>query len=306
MEKKDFAKLENMCQLRFMEAGCCFHVCSQENHPVLFHDENEFKAVMNIVAFSAFLFQDVRIFTFEIMANHFHFALSGEETRIGLFLKTLVSKLSTHPVLSASSPEAKNLSFKTFPIDSLNNLRNVIAYINRNGAVVNSNENVFTYRWGGNRFFFNDEAKLRHSSCGKITTIREKRELFHSNLLAEDRIITLDGYVSPMSYCKIAEAESFFRNSRHYFYSISRNIESSLEIARIIGESIFYSDEDLFVYIKSLCVKRYGCNTIAELPKDAKIALAKDLRFNYNAASKQICRILKMELPIVSALFPER
>ena len=76
MESKEFARLENLCQSRFREVGICFHVCSQENYPVLFHNEEEFKAAMNIVAFAAFLFPDVRIFTFEIMANHFHFALS--------------------------------------------------------------------------------------------------------------------------------------------------------------------------------------------------------------------------------------
>lgn len=49
-----------MCQFRVMEAGSCFHVCSQENHPVLFHNEEEFKAAMNVVAFAAFLSQGLK------------------------------------------------------------------------------------------------------------------------------------------------------------------------------------------------------------------------------------------------------
>lgn len=148
MEPKEFARLENLCQSRFVEAGTCFHVCSQENYPVLFHNEEEFKAAMNIVAFAAFLFPDVRIFTFEIMANHFHFALSGEKPMIDRFLKVFVSKLASHPALTGSLRDLRNMSFAIHPIDNIDNLRNVIAYINRNGPVVNPNESVSSHMNG--------------------------------------------------------------------------------------------------------------------------------------------------------------
>ena len=307
MEKSEFARLESLCQRRFLEAGNYFHVCSQENHPVLFHNEEEFKAAMNIVAFAAFLFHDVRIFTFEIMANHFHFALSGEKSMIDRFLKVFVSKLASHPILTGSSRDLRNMSFAIHPINGLDNLRNVIAYINRNGPVVNPNESVFTYEWGANRYFFNREALLRFESCGKRTTFRERRKLFRSDgFTNEENIIVLDGYVSPLCYCRITEAQMFFRHNRHYFFSASRNIEASMEIAKIIGESIFYSDDDLSALVSAKCSKKYNCRTIALLPKEAKIELAKELHFSYNAGNKQICRLLKLELSVVRALFPEK
>ena len=307
MESKEFARLENLCQSRFREAGSCFHVCSQENYPVLFHNEEEFKAAMNIVAFAAFLFPDVRIFTFEIMANHFHFAMSGEKSMIDRFLKVFVSKLASHPALTGSSRDLRNMSFAIHPINGLDNLRNVIAYINRNGPVVNPNESVFTYEWGANRYFFNREALLRFESCGKRTTFRERRKLFRSDgFTNEENIIVLDGYVSPLCYCRITEAQMFFRHNRHYFFGASRNIEASMEIAKMIGESIFYSDDDLSALVSAKCSKKYNCRAIAVLPKEAKIELAKELHFSYNAGNKQICRLLKLELPVVRALFPEK
>lgn len=306
MEKKTFAEQENLCLFRFAEAGSCFHVCSQENHPVLFHNDDDFKAAMNVVALAAFLFLDIRILTFEIMSNHFHFLLSGSKERINPFLKTLVSKISTHPALSDSSQNLQNLSFSIYPTDDLNNLRNVIAYINRNGTVVNPDESVYTYKWGANRYFFNDEAKLRYETCGTYLKFRDKRCLFHSDCLAKtDGIIVLDGYVSPLCYCRIPEAEGMFRSNRQYFYCISRNIESSMEIAKRIGERIFYCDDDLFVLIKSRCSNNYGCKSVTFLPKTAKLELAKELHFDYNAGNKQISRLLKMDLAIVASLFPE-
>lgn len=306
MEKKEFARLENMCQFRFMEAGSCFHVCSQENHPVLFHDEEEFKAAMNVVAFAAFSSQGLKIYTFEVMSNHFHFTMAGKRREIESFLKILVMKLSSNLKLLSSRNDIRTLEFKILSIENLDNLRNVIAYVNRNGAVVSPDESAFTYRWGANRYFFNREALLRFESCGRKTTFRERRELFHSDGLSNvESIIMLDGYVSPPCYCRIEEAQLFFRHNRHYFFNISRNIEASLEIAKMIGESIFYSDDDLYVLIAARCSQKYNCRTASLLTKEAKMELAKELHFDYNAGNKQISRLLKLELTVVSALFPE-
>ena len=305
MEKNDFSRLETMCQFRFLEAGSCFHVCSQENHPVLFHNEEEFKAAMNAVAFAGLLFQDIRIFTFEVMDNHFHFAFSGEKTRIKLLLRTLVNKLASLPSLADSSNDIVKLNFRFYEINNLDNLRNVITYINRNGAVISSDENVFTYKWGLNRFFFNTEAKLRHTENGKAATCREKRILFQSNKLeSNDKVLVIDGYVSPLCFCRVEETELFFRNSRNYFYCISRNIESSKDIAKMIGEKLFYSDEDLFVHVRTACSKEFGVQTVSMLPNTAKVELAKRLHFDFNAGNKQISRLLKMDLSVVSELFP--
>lgn len=305
MEKKEFSRLESLCQLRFVEAGRCFHVCSQENHSVLFHNVDEFRSAMNIVAFTAMVFPDLKIYTFEVMDNHFHFALSGNEERINSFINTLVLRLSLLPSLQVSKGDIKSLDFKRLKIESLDNLRNVIAYINRNGAMVYPYENVFTYRWGANRYFFNREAGLRYEECGRKATCREKREMFHSAQLdSRADVIVLDGYVPPLCYCHISEAESFFRNSRHYFQCVSRNIESAKDIAKIIGEKIFYTDEDLYTHISSLCHKRYDCNSISVLTSESKIEIARELHYDFNAGNKQISRLLKMDISVLNSLFP--
>lgn len=294
-----------MCQIVFKEAGHCFHVCSQENHPVIFHNDKEFIAAMNIVAAVAFSLRQIRLLTFVLMANHMHFTLSGEREFVDEFLKILVSKLLLHTSLATSKDDIKNLVFKTIEIVSLDNLRNVISYTNRNAPVVNPNENVFTYRWGANRYFFNDEAKLRYEQCGHLASCREKRKLFCSSKHDKtEGIVVLDSYVSPLCYCDICEAESLFRNSRHYFYSISRNIESSKDIAKMIGESIYYTDEDLFHYIRRVSSQEFNSPSVTSLSKEAKVNLAKRLHFDYNASNKQICRLLKIDLGVVDALFP--
>lgn len=305
METNDFFARENDCSLRFCEAGSCFHICSQENLPVTFHNEDEFITAMNVMALVAYQFPDVLIYTFEIMSNHFHIGASGKKDRIKCFADAFVSRLASHPELRESRSVILKMTPKIHQISDLESLRNVIAYINRNGSVVNPDENVFTYRWGANRYFFNREARIRYIESGHVAGQVEKRKLTRSHALdTEKRIVVLDGYISPLCYCKISDAEGFFRNSRQYFYKVSKNVESQKEIAKIIGESVFYTDEDLISLVISTCARKYNISRPAELPASAKIELAKTLHFDYNATNKQISRLLKMSLETVSSLFP--
>lgn len=273
----------------------------------MFHGDDEFKAVMNIIAFVAFLYNDIQIFTFEVMSNHLHFALSGEIERIRRFLRVLVTKLASSPVLRDSSASIIKLDFRILPIDSLENLRNVISYVNRNGFVVNSDHSPFSYPWGANRYFFNPEAKSRFQSCGTRATCVLKRDLFHSDRLAKvPSVIILDGYVSPACFCHIEEAESFFRSGWHYFHKVSRDVEAAKDIAGAIGESIFYNDDELFSVAASVSVKKFGRPSSATLSKEEKVEVARLLHYDYNATNKQVSRVLKIGIEDVNLLFPKK
>lgn len=103
---------------------------------------------------------------------------------------------------------------------------------------------------------------------------------------------------------KIRAGEQLFRDARHYFSKISRNVEAFSGIARSIGESLFYTDDDLYSLVVAFCQKNYGLKSPKLINADAKITLAKKLHFEYNSSNKQICRILGMDINAVSAIFP--
>ena len=79
-----------------------------------------------------------------------------------------------------------------------------------------------------------------------------------------------------------------------------------MDIARTICENIFYTDEDLFIHIMSVCLKKFGRSSIVELTKEEKMIMARDLHYNYNASNKQISRLLKIDLSDISVIFPEK
>lgn len=256
MERNDYFRIEEECEFRFRELGPCYHLCTSENAPILFHNEGDFKTAMNIIALASKLFPDIKILTFEVMNNHLHFALCGNE--------------------------------------------------NRNGYVADSGHTPFSYPWGANRFFFNGEAKCRYESLKIMATARWKRSAFHSNL--GDNLTGLnhlDGYVSPMCFCHIRLAEGLFINAHQFFSKITKSVESSAVIAKEIGESVFYTDNELFSIISQKCYKQYGCKSPAMIPAEAKVTVAKMMHFDYNSSDKQISRILKMEIDTVRRMFPE-
>ena len=306
MERKDFYRREDECEFRFRELGACWHLCTNENSPVIFHNEKEFKVAMNIVALASVVFPDIIVLAFELMSNHLHFALCGERERILLWFRKLISILKMHPELEASKENIAALKEKIIPVENLENARNVIAYINRNGFIVDYDHTPYSYPWGANRYFFNNEAKLRYDIMKARTSTRSRRQMFHSNLAESIQgIYLLDGYVSPMCFCDIRKSESLFRNAQHYFSKIAKSVESGNTIAREIGESLYYLDSELYSIVVSKCAKEYGINKPAMITPEAKIAIAKQMRFEYNASAKQISRILRMEIDSVQRLFPQ-
>lgn len=240
------------------------------------------------------------------MSNHLHFALCGNRNRILEWFGKLLALLKQHPELKWSKDAIASLNEKLIGIEDLDNMRNVIAYINRNGYVADSSHTPFSYPWGANRYFFNDEAKSRYGSLNVKSTSRWRRNAFHSNLGDNlSGLNLLDEYVSPMCFCRIGLAEGLFINAHQFFSKISRSVESSAGIAKEIGESVFYTDNELYSIISQKCSKQYGCKSPALISAEAKVTVAKVMRYDYNSSDKQISRILRMEINTVRRLFPE-
>ena len=260
---------------------------------------------MNVIGICAKLHPEVKTLTFEWMSNHYHGLHVGPRSDVMAFTEHLFSMLEsvfrrTGRVTSLSQIKPQERS-----VDALQDLRNVIAYINRNGYLVSRHETPFSYPWGANRYYFNPDAKQLYRSLSKPVGTRERREM--SGTRQTDGIkdlFALDGCVCPLCFCDIQAGERMYRDANHYYYSVSRKIESHKSVAAEIGESVFYTDEELFGAISALSAKNYGQPQPRLAPREAKIELARAMRFDYNATARQIQRILRLEDRVLQALFP--
>ena len=138
-------------------------------------------------------------------------------------------------------------------------------------------------------------------------TLRGKRSLIHARETdyPAEYVIT-DGYFSPMNYCRLDLGEAVFLDARHYFNKLAKDIESYREIAAIAGDSIYYTDDELFEVVKRICNDNYAGQRPKLLAKNEKIELARKLHYDYNADNAKISRLLKLPKTVVDQLFPSK
>ncbi len=79
---------EGVCSHTFHELGRCFHLWTSERCEVIFQTVEDFRAGMNIIGICAKFYPELRILGFEIMSNHLHFAIAGDEATILSFIGT--------------------------------------------------------------------------------------------------------------------------------------------------------------------------------------------------------------------------
>ena len=71
-----------------------------------------------------------------------------------------------------------------------------------------------------------------------------------------------------------------------------------------MGDSVFYTDEEMYSAIYSHCAKKYDIKNLTLLGKNDKIEVAKLMKYDYNASNSQIMRLLKIDERILDELFP--
>jgi len=286
-----------------------WHLCTPGDlSGVLFAEKKDFKYGMNAVALAACKFSGkVTIYTFQLMSNHLHFLMGGELPDLQDFFMELRGRLQRYLSGVERSFEMQKFECRYYEITNIVYLRNVLAYINRNGYLVNKDFTPFSYRWGANRYFFNPWATYEPNVQLHNLSVREKRKMFRThNFPIPDNFFITDGYVSPLCYCHIEEAENWFEDAHYYFAHISRRVEGFADIARELGDSVIYTDEEIYWTAASLSKKQYDSAKPQLLSKEKKIEIARLLKFGYNASNKQLKRILKMEESVIETMFPSK
>ena len=250
--------------------------------------------------------EKVELYTFQLMSNHVHILLQGEPDHITDFFNDFKARIGRYLREQGRQTDMKGFEATLHPILNITYLRNVLAYINRNGFLVDQWETPFTYPWGANSFYFNKHTGIFKRTFLKDISVRAKRKIFrtHECTFPENYYMIWD-YVSPECYCSIKKGERLFQNAHDYFQLISRQVESFADIARTLGDKLFYTDEQLNDASIDIAKKLFDTAKLTTLDKSQKLEMAKQLRFRYNASVSQIRRILHIEERILQNMFPE-
>lgn len=294
---------EALCEAKFRDLGECHHLWTPENHEIIFTSQSGFKTGMALFGISAGLFADVSILTFELMSNHIHITASGKEDRLIQLFETFKGLVLRWLKNNGRTMRLEKFQAGTRRLMTLEDIRNVIVYDNRNGFVVSPEHTPFTYPWGANRYYFSPDSCRLAEQESKPFSLRERRHVSHSRIAdAAEGLVLFDGYASPLSFCDIHTGELLFRDASHYFNKLSKSVESNASIAKEIGESIWYTDDELYSIVRKISKERYGTVSPAVLAPNDRIVLAKTLHYEFNAGSKQLQRMLKLDSSVLNAL----
>jgi len=291
-----FGERERQCEELFLSRGPFFHLCTPgEDTLILFESEEDFRFSMNLIALVAHLTPGVRIITFEVMGSHIHVVAEGAASNLKDGFGQIRKRLYRYYHSTGRVRDLDKFQANIIPIGDLAFLRNSIAYVNRNGYLVHPEHTPFSYPWGANRFYFNPDAKRRNDRLYRDLTYDEKRHLFRSNSIEyPERHALVDGYISPASFCDLELGEGLFRNARHYFSLVSRSVEGYQDIAKLLGDQFFCTDDELFTIVRQVSKDKYGLSRLDTLPPECKKALAKTMYYEYKASAQQIHRMLKV------------
>lgn len=300
---KNFYDAENTCLYHFAKAGDFWHLWTRDSFQIIFTNDDDFKAGMFIVGLAVTLVPGLKLITFELMSNHFHFTLAGSESQCRDFFRILMHYLDRYFRVKGRILNLESLECKLRRLNDIQDVRNVITYNNRNGFLMHREHSPYSYPWGANSYFFSPNTSLYYQECKKPIPIRSRRSIIHSHAAdSSNGIMALNGYACPLSYCDITLGERMFRNASHYFHEVSRNIEGQKSIAKEIGEGIFYTDDELYRIVSAECLAKYS-KAPSLIPSEAKIEMAKMMRYDYNAGNQQILRILKIDSKVHGSLF---
>ncbi|MCQ2119662.1 MAG: hypothetical protein MJY84_07050 [Bacteroidales bacterium] len=288
--------------------------------PIIFTCDEELIFAMNATALAAFIFKEsLRILTFEIMNNHFHFVICGTRQNIEDFFHRITKKLKR------TIPTAGRMQLYIKPVQDLSAMRNNIIYTNRNGYVANPDCTPFSYPWGAGRYYFNDipavstfndigYAQNRAMFRGDNVKLPADWQLVDASsmkdgskrdspVIASEKTPCNTRYIAPPSFCDIRLGMAMFRDAHHYFAMVSKNVEAYAGIAVDIDDGEFLTDQELFSQIQKVVREKYRLVSVRELSNAQKLDIARTLHYDYRSSNGQIRRILGLSQYDVNQLF---
>ena len=302
---KSFAEKERVCEMEFEAKGPFWHVCTDGNLVSdIFRGEDEFKEGMTVLAVSAVLFKDAELLTFELMNNHVHLIMRGEEKTCIEFFELFKKRLKRWFQGKGRPVDWNRFVAQILKIDTLKALRNEIAYVNRNGYVANHDYTPFSYPWGGGCAYFSPIMCQLPATPVREIGVRKVRGLTHYRDVDDLAPLSFVGDVPFVpSFCRIDIGQSMFRDARNYFQALTKNAEAFSLIASRLKDSVFLTDDEMFVLATTLAEETFS-SKLRLLNPEQKIQLARKLHYEYNASNAQLRRLLSLDLTVLNELFP--
>lgn len=278
-----------------------FHYCSKGlERAVLFKDTVEFIAGVNRIAvcylLSSLAGKPIKIISFCLMDNHFHFVLYGEEQACSEFVdrykKLTLMWISKH----RGVPLEEEILVGHWPIP-WEKVHEKIAYLHRNPIAAGFKQVPYFYRWSSASLLFSGRPDILDSmtKASQLSAAKKER-IFYSRIEIPDNwLIDKDGMVWPGCFVDIRLAEKQFQSVGSYMFDMNNgNIDKECDREMLSG-NIMLPDGDIIKRAESLADSLLGLNNLNECSLAERISLATLLKKEMGCNSKQLARVFHLK-----------
>ena len=272
-----------------------YHVCTDGSVlPWMFQDDIDFIAGINRISICCLL-TGIRVVSFVLMDNHVHFVLYGTVIQCKDFIN-MYKRLTGRWILVRYGIRdyLRQLPVDIVRIGDEERLLNTLAYLDRNPLVAGYKYLPGEYPWGTARYIFKADPHVGRavSEFGK----RELRDLLKTRVeLPGDWLIDDNGMISPMSFMDLRALESYFKTPMRYTYFLSRKVEGTVEQELEHSQKTFVPDKELRPMVAKIARELYGVESVRELDVNARLRLARKLRYEFASTIKQISRMVHLD-----------
>lgn len=268
----------------------CFLISTSHlSDRILFRDDSDFAAAMNIVAIAAFL-TGVKVLCFVLMSNHVHFVVLADADGAKRFIncfKSLYGFYAKQHKGIRKLLRSNEVDIRRVSLDNESPER-AIAYVLMNPVAANICPHPSQYEWGCGSLFFNV-----HPSQGKTLgdlSARAQIRILHSNVrLPQDYRLTPAGYISPSNYIQVSYVERLFRTPKrfNFFLMNSSKARSRLEERPLPA----FRDQIIREAIKDLIRTLFRKEFLEALDNAEKAELMRQAHRRFCADIAQLSRI---------------
>ncbi len=274
-----------------------FHICTDGKAvPWLFQDTKDFIAGINRIGI-CHVMTKVIVVAYILMDNHVHFVVHGNMLQCKEFInlyKRLTGKWIS--IRYGYKDYLHCLPVEIIRIENEESLLNTIAYIDRNAMVAGYRNMPGEYPWGSSRYVFK-EPDLHvegYRTVGSLTR-REQRAILNTHaILPSGWKINDEGMILPTSFVSVRRLESIFKTAARYSYFLARKLEGEVEQSMEQTRKAFIPNKELRAILHEMVQKKFGQDDIRSLDMNARLNLARTLRYSYGSTVKQIARMLHL------------
>lgn len=294
-------------ELKDLYDGNFYHVCTDGNDcQTLMKDESDYSVALNYLALCSWR-TDVRIASYCIMSNHFHFIVmavhrDNVDSFIALFKKSYAMYFQRKYTLAKVMKYVMN---GVTLIHDVKYLQNCVAYVLRNPVSAGICARVDEYPWSSYGCYFSSR---KYGDVWKKVSDLNSREM--RLYLRTDRelagcpfLVDRSGCIIPESFVMVDIIEHLFRKSGKVFLlALGICRDSQMEYELTVRPVIRNSDLDIVAEADRLAARYFSDRPMSGLSSAEKCRMVKSLFFNYKSSVPQLSRVLGLPKDVIKKI----